>query len=330
MRATFSLFPWDIEGDPVAARRLKAGGVDRVALAATYHAARAATPRHPLHRIVNVERSASYVAGPSPLPAGAFSYEQTRDELESVGIEVVPWVVLGHIDCSRPDIPRVVDAFGTVLPHAVCLRAPEAWGYIDATLGSVKEAAARGLVVEGAAWSGAHHASAHDKVSAAELDLEVLSWCFCARCSAAADVDGSSVKAALLAGRPVDAASAARVRDARIDAAKSIRRRIVNRATELGVRELWFHPDPDAQAPAESLFADAWAGPAAALHRLREGTARGAYVTILGAEEPRPDDLRSHWSALASAGCEELLIYHAGLASATRLNAALTALKGIA
>lgn len=330
MRATFSLFPWDIEGDPAAARRLQAGGVDRVALAATYHAARAATPRHPLHRIVNVERSASYVAGSSPLPAGAFSYERARDELESAGIEVIPWVVLGHIDYSRMDIPRVEDAFGTPLTHAICLRSPEAGEYMDATLGSVKDVAGRGLVVEGATWSGASHASVHDKVSSAELDLEVLSWCFCARCSEAADVDGASVRADLVVGRPVDPASAARIRAARIEAAVSVRRQIAHRAMELGLGELRFHPDPDAETPAEFLFADAWAGPVAALHRLKAGSARGAYVTILGAEAPLPDILRAQWSAYASAGCEELLIYHAGLASTPRLNAALTALKGIA
>lgn len=327
MRAMFSLFPWDIIGDPAAARALKAAGVDRVALAATYHATRAATPRHPLHRIVNIDRSANYTSGSSPLPPAEFSFEQARDELESVGIEVTPWVVLGHVDRSREDLPRVVDAFGTDLVHALCLRSPEVTDYIRATMDGVREVAHRGLVVEGAAWSGAGHASLHDKVSAADLDLEALSWCFCSRCAAAADVDPSDIRAALTAGDPVDPASVARIRGARAEAATLTRRRI---ASESCIEGLMFHPDADADAPDEFLFADAWAGPDPALRKLRERTARGAYVTILGAVPPRPEELAAQWAALATAGCEELLIYHAGLASTTRLTAALTALKGIA
>lgn len=328
MRVLFSLFPWDVDGDSAAAAGLRSLGVDRVALAATYHAARAATPRHPRHRIVEVGRSASYVSGPSPLPAGAFSYERARADLESAGVAVIPWIVLGHIDYSRPDIPRVVDAFGTELAHAICLRSPEAEEYVEATLDSVAEVAGTGLVVEGAAWSGAHHASVHDKVSAAGLDLEALSWCFCSRCSEAADVDAAEVRAALTADRAVDAAAVARIRLARREAATQLRHRIARKARDANMGRVMFHPDPDEDAPEEFLFADAWAGADPAIERLQRGAARGAYDTILGAEIPDPDNLAERWAAFEAAGCEELLIYHAGLASTTRLNAASTALKG--
>lgn len=331
MQATFSLFPWDVDGDPEAARWLAARGVRRVALAATYHAARAATPRHPRHRIVNIDASASYLADPAPLPRGTASFDRARDDLETAGVTVDAWVVLGHVDHSRPDIPRVVDAFGTELPHAICLRSPEALEYVDATLDAVQRAGSAGLVVEGASWSGAGHASMHDKVSAAGLDLEALSWCFCGRCCEVASVDPAEVRASLTRHRPVDPALAEGIRRSRREAAAHVRARVLDKARRAGIRRVIFHPDPDSEtAVAGDTLADAWGGAADALRQLMDGSAHGAYVTILSDPRPTASQLRAAWSMLAAAGSRELLVYHAGLASTPRLTAALTALKGIA
>lgn len=330
MRSIFSLFPWDIDGDPDAAEWLATRRVADVALAATYHATRAGTPRHPRHRIVDVETSASYIEGPSFLPRGRASFERARDRLANAGVSVHAWVVLAHVDGARPDIPRVVDAFGTELRHALCLRSPEAAQFADTTVESVLSTGADSLIVEGASWSGAGHASLHDKTSAAGLDLEALSWCFCLRCSDAADIDGAKVRAALTSDQPVDPSSIARIRDARRAAADALRHRVLDAAQRRGVTKVLFHPDPEAsEATHGAILADAWASPDRAIAHLRSGRAHGAYVTILTHRHPEVEDLHATWSSLRDAGAQDLLVYHAGLASTSRLDAALAALKGI-
>ncbi|TMR93926.1 hypothetical protein EJK15_36845, partial [Nonomuraea basaltis] len=55
------VYPWDVVGDPAAPERLAALGVDAVALAASYHSTRAATPYHPSHRVLDVPYPAFYL-----------------------------------------------------------------------------------------------------------------------------------------------------------------------------------------------------------------------------------------------------------------------------
>lgn len=329
MRVTFSLFPWDIDGDPTAAAWLADRGVAQVALAATYHATRAASPRHPAHRIVHIDHSASYLADPRPLPRGVASYERARDDLTRAGVRVSGWVVLGHLEGARPDIPRVVDAFGTVSRHAICLRSPEALDYATETVQALARAGSDQVVVEGASWSNLGHASLHDKVGAADLDAEALSWCLCARCATAADVDPAHVRAVLRNNAPVPADIADRVRRARAEAANGFRSRVLKAAAATGITDVLFHPDPDQSAPRGNTLADAWQGTASAVARLRAGSAQGAYVTILNDPPPTAAELTDAWAALQAAGASDLLVYHAGLASTSRLDAALTAVKGI-
>lgn len=54
-------YPWDYAGDPAAAPRAASLGLHAVAVAASYHATRAATPLHPEHRIHDAEHAACYV-----------------------------------------------------------------------------------------------------------------------------------------------------------------------------------------------------------------------------------------------------------------------------
>lgn len=329
MRVTFSLFPWDIDGDPTAAAWLADRGVAQVALAATYHATRAATPRHPTHRIVHIDHSASYLADPGPLSRGVASYERARDDLARAGVRVSGWVVLGHLEGARPDIPRVVDAFGTVSRHAICLRSPEALDYATETVQALARAGSDRVVVEGASWSNLGHASLHDKVGAADLDAEALSWCLCPRCATAADVDPAHVRAVLRSNAPVPADIADRVRRARAEAANGVRSLVLKAAAATAITDVLFHPDPDQSAPRDNTLADAWRGTASAVARLRAGSAQGAYVTILNDPPPTAAELTHAWAALQAAGANDLLVYHAGLASTSRLDAALTAVKGI-
>lgn len=51
-------YAWDYAGDPAAAPRAARLGLDAVAVAASYHATRAATPLHPEHRFHDAEQAA--------------------------------------------------------------------------------------------------------------------------------------------------------------------------------------------------------------------------------------------------------------------------------
>jgi hypothetical protein len=64
------VYPWDIVGDPAAPERIAALGVTDVALAASYHSTRAATPFHPAHRVLDVPHSAFYL----PVRASAWAW----------------------------------------------------------------------------------------------------------------------------------------------------------------------------------------------------------------------------------------------------------------
>ncbi|MGL4256203.1 MAG: hypothetical protein ACRCSL_07695, partial [Microbacterium sp.] len=216
-----------------------------VALAATYHGARAATPRHPAHQIVHLDHSASYLDVPAPLPRGRFSFERARDDLAAAGVRVSAWVVLSHLEGARGDIPRVVDAFGTESRHALCLRSPEALEFAAETVQSVARAGSDRLIVEGASWSNLGHASLHDKIVAADLNTQALSWCLCQRCASAADVDPGQVRDALRRHEPVPADAAERVRAARRDAADGFRSQVLHTATASGITDVLFHPDPN-------------------------------------------------------------------------------------
>ena len=63
---TAYLDPWDVVGDPSAAERIAALGVDAVALAAAYPSVRAATPCHPAHRVVDAPRRPRLPGPPRP------------------------------------------------------------------------------------------------------------------------------------------------------------------------------------------------------------------------------------------------------------------------
>src|SRR3954469_13901297 len=132
------VYPWDLVGDPGAAARIAGLGVDAVALAASYHTVRAATPSHPEHRLVDARHAAFYLpvrdevwqgkrlrpAAPSWVvgASGKSSFETARDALREVGLPVYAWTVLTHssrLGDQHPDV-AVVNAFGDRYPYALC------------------------------------------------------------------------------------------------------------------------------------------------------------------------------------------------------------------
>jgi hypothetical protein len=271
---TAHLYPWDVVGDPDAPARLVDAGVRRVALAAAYHAVRAATPRHPRHRIVDAPRGALYVrlreavwAGHELVPRdaaewfGPDSFARARDALGTAGIEVAGWVALTH-SCStgtRFAAHAVENAFGDRYAYALCPSNPAARRYA-ATLAAEVVAAGGvdGLVIEAAGQLGLEHASPHEKSAGAGWGphaAALLSICFCPRCDRLYDAAGGrpdewrrDIAVALdddSAAREVQERLAPIVLATRLATASQLLGDVVAQARDAGARRLTVFADPD-------------------------------------------------------------------------------------
>lgn len=199
--ASVFLYPWDVVGDPEAARRVADLGVRQVTLAAAYHSTRALTPRHPRHRIVTAAHSAVYYppdaarwAGqrlrpfPQEWTAGDDPFGEAAEALAGAGLEVHTWVILAHnsrLGAEHPD-SCVRNAFGDRYPWAPCIARPEVRSYAAALAAEAAvRPGARGTELESCGWYGLSHLHAHDKIAGAALDgasALLMSLCFCETC----------------------------------------------------------------------------------------------------------------------------------------------------
>ncbi|GAB2912918.1 hypothetical protein ACFMQL_23430 [Nonomuraea fastidiosa] len=193
------LYPWDVVGDPSAPRRLADLGVEAVALAASYHSTRAATPYHPAHRVLDVPYPAFYLpirpsswsrlvpAAPTWTPADA--YLQARDALKAVGLQVHAWTVLthnSHLGAAHPDLV-VRNAFGDAYPYALCPSHEDVIEYCENLVSEILNLGEPdGLILEACGPMGFGHTSVHEKTSGADwtpTDTDLLSLCFCTNCA---------------------------------------------------------------------------------------------------------------------------------------------------
>ncbi|MGW3650622.1 hypothetical protein [Streptomyces sp. NPDC000878] len=202
MKASAFVYPWDVNGDPDAARRIAALGVEQVTLASAYHSTRALTPRHPRHRIVTAEHAAVLYptderwAGRElrPYAAGAWApgdaYGEAAAALADAGLDVHTWVVLAHnsrLGADHPDT-SVVNAYGDHYPWAPCIAQPATRAYlVDLAAEAAVRPGARGTELESLGWYGLTHLHAHDKTGAVALGdagQYLMALCFCASCRA--------------------------------------------------------------------------------------------------------------------------------------------------
>jgi hypothetical protein len=157
-----------------------------VAVAANYHATRAATPLHPEHRIHDAEHAACYVPvreqawrGHRLVPAVSSWDPQWRlfasaqGQLLGQGLEVEAWIVLTHnstLGRAHPDLV-VRNAFGDVYPYALCPAAPDVQEYCLTLVEEVlRSAPMDGVVLEAWGAMGIDHAGKHEKTEFAEWD----------------------------------------------------------------------------------------------------------------------------------------------------------------
>ncbi|MFH0244901.1 hypothetical protein ACGRHY_21320 [Streptomyces sp. HK10] len=203
MRASAFVYPWDVVGDPAAARRIADLGVEQVTLASAYHSTRALTPRHPRHRVVAARHSAVYypvdparwesrrlrpytqdwVAGEDP-------YGEAAAALADAGLEVHSWVILAHNTRLGGEHPHLTvrNAYGDRYPWAPCIAREEVRAYAAALAAEAAvRPGARGVELESCGWYGLGHLSAHDKTGGVRLGgagRYLMSLCFCPECEA--------------------------------------------------------------------------------------------------------------------------------------------------
>ena len=202
MRASTFVYPWDVNGDPEAASRIAALGVEQVTLASAYHSTRALTPRHPRHRIVTAEHAAVlYPPGDRwdgrklrPHAAGDWApgdaYGEAAEALAGAGLEVHTWVVLAHnsrLGAEHPDT-SVVNAYGDRYPWAPCIAQPATRAYlVDLAAEAAVGPGALGTELESLGWYGLQHLHAHDKtggVGLGDAGMYLMALCFCVTCRA--------------------------------------------------------------------------------------------------------------------------------------------------
>ncbi|MEO3883931.1 hypothetical protein [Nonomuraea sp. B5E05] len=193
------VYPWDVVGDPSAPERLAGLGVEAVALAASYHSTRAATPYHPAHRVLDVPYPAFYLpirpsswsrlvpASPTWTPEDA--YLQARDTLKAAGLQVHAWTVLthnSHLGTAHPDL-TVRNAFGDPYPYALCPAHEDVIEYCERLVQEILTVGEPdGLILEACGPMGFGHQSVHEKTSGADwtsADIDLLSLCFCTACA---------------------------------------------------------------------------------------------------------------------------------------------------
>jgi hypothetical protein len=205
LRASAFLYPWDVLGDPAAADRVAALGVQQVTLAAAYHSTRALTPRHPARRVVTAEYAAVlYPPDPArwqphalrPYPAGAWTggdpdaYGTAAAALAAAGLDVHSWVVLAHnsrMGAEHPDT-SVVNAYGDRYPWAPCIAQPAVRAHlVELAAEAAPRPGALGTELESLGWYGLAHLHAHDKIGGVPLGdaaTYLMSLCFCPHCRA--------------------------------------------------------------------------------------------------------------------------------------------------
>ncbi len=213
MRHGAFAYTWDVVGDPAAAARIAALGVDTVTLQAAYHSVRATTAWHPRHRVVHAEHAAAYFrirperwSGRLRPPAPAWAVEDedrfgtAYAALTAAGLRTEAWMVLTHssiLGRSAPEL-TVRNAYGERFAHALCPAQADVREY---ALMLVREVCDQydvpALMLEACGWLGFDHLSAHEKTSGADLSpcaRDLLSICVCVACSEVLDTDELSAR----------------------------------------------------------------------------------------------------------------------------------------
>ncbi|SNT04863.1 hypothetical protein [Rhodococcoides kyotonense] len=182
-RVVAHAYPWDVLGDPRFVERALELGIREIALAASYHSTRAATPLHPSHKVVDAHHAALYrpvrseAWGELPIRARTASWAGSDDAfadaaaiLSDAGIAVNAWIVLSHstvLGHAHPDA-TVVNAFGDRYPYALAPGHPDVVAYARTlAVEAVRGVDLHGVSVETCGQMGFAHVGPHEKTDGA-------------------------------------------------------------------------------------------------------------------------------------------------------------------
>ncbi|WIX92757.1 hypothetical protein [Amycolatopsis sp. DG1A-15b] len=213
MKVTGYAYPWDVlESDFVS--RVQALGVDEVAVALSYHSARAATPWSASTTAVVARHAAFYrpvrpdawgtlrPSTPDWVPGEDAGGDAVR-LLNEAGIPAAAWIVLTHnsqLGYEHPDVV-VRNCFGEAYPWALCPAQPAVREYAaKVTAEAVAGLELSSVILEACGPLGAVHQHQHEKTDGvwAPAVARLLSICCCDACAAAWDVDADTVRAQLV------------------------------------------------------------------------------------------------------------------------------------
>jgi hypothetical protein len=201
MLVTGYAYPWDVSesGFIERAREL---GVDEVAVATSYHSARAATPWSPTTTSVLAPYAAFYrpvresAWADGPLRPAEPAWTRDADSagtalsnLKDAGFGTAAWIVLTHstrLGSAHPEM-AVRNCFGETYPWALCPSRPEVRTYA-ATLSaeSVRGLEVDTVVLEACGQLGVVHQCQHEKTDGvwSPALVQLLSVCCCDGCTA--------------------------------------------------------------------------------------------------------------------------------------------------
>lgn len=211
MRVTGYAYAWDVLGDNGSdgfLARAAEVGVDEVAVAACYHAARAATPYSSARSAVVAEYAALY----RPVLEAAWAGRPLRPRyadwvdvadaagdavraLNRAGMPAALWLVLTHnsrLGAAAPEF-TVRNCFGEHYAWALCPAQPAVREYA-ATLAaeSVRDLDLSSIILESCGQMGVTHQHLHEKTDGvwAPATARLLSVCCCPACAAGWSAEG--------------------------------------------------------------------------------------------------------------------------------------------
>jgi hypothetical protein len=214
---TMFLYPWDAQRDGVAetVERVRALGVTRIAVAATYHSAEVVTPRAGGPYMVHVEANRAHV----PLAEDAFTglrLSQSAFSREFPGcfgelaagaadasVGMTAWVICLHNSSLAQQHPEAAleNCAGDRSAHGLCPANPDVARYVRELASAVAGTGVFDrILLESASYLLAGHGHPHE-LMAIRLDVRtrfLLSLCFCASCVEEAhlrDIDAEALRA---------------------------------------------------------------------------------------------------------------------------------------
>ncbi|TVT54442.1 hypothetical protein FNH05_10415, partial [Amycolatopsis rhizosphaerae] len=198
MKVVGYAYPWDV-AEPGFVERVRELGVDEVAVAVSYHSARAATPWSRERTAVLARHAALY----RPVREGAWGrlrpgvpdWVESPDAageaialLGEAGIPAAAWLVLTHDSRLGTEFPELTvrNCFGERYPWALCPSQGEVRAYAAALAAeSLAGLEISSVVLEACGQLGVLHQCRHEKTDAvwAPAVARLLSVCCCDACA---------------------------------------------------------------------------------------------------------------------------------------------------